>query len=296
MVGKLRWIVPISIIILILAGCNYPFPGSTATQVPQLDFTQAAQTLSADLTQKAPIIVQTVPGAQETVSATGTPPAVISTTAAATITPAETVTPTGSQTPAATPQTALPSTSTALLTKVVLEDDFSNHKFWFTETNNQFSIEFVQGGYQFTVNAPNAPVRSVRSTEYGDVGVRTVAQQTNGPVNGYYGVICRYQDGDNFYALVVSSDGTYGIAKMMKGEFGFLQEGSAQAGVIKPAGTDNQVQGDCVGDTLTLFANGQQLAQVRDGDFPNGVVGLIAGTRKETGTQVVFKNFTVLQP
>jgi hypothetical protein len=53
---------------------------------------------------------------------------------------------------------------------------------------------------------------------------------------------------------------------------------------------------DCIGDTLTLFVNDQQLAQVRDNEFPSGDVGLIAGTYDTPGTDIRFDNFVVYKP
>jgi hypothetical protein len=95
---------------------------------------------------------------------------------------------------------------------------------------------------------------------------------------------------------VISSNGDYGIAKMEEGEFEFIQEGTDQAGVIKPDDETNRVRADCIGETLTLYANGQRLLEVQDDDFENGNVGLVAGTRQQPGVQALFDNFAILRP
>jgi hypothetical protein len=108
--------------------------------------------------------------------------------------------------------------------------------------------------------------------------------------------VCRHQDEDNYYALVVSPDGTYGIAKNEDGEFNFLEEGAAPANVIHGGDEVNRVRADCSDDRLTLYANGQRLAEIQDDDFTSGDVGLIAGTRGQEGTEALFDNFVVMRP
>jgi hypothetical protein len=56
------------------------------------------------------------------------------------------------------------------------------------------------------------------------------------------------------------------------------------------------VTADCIGDSLTLYANGQQLAQVQDNEFDTGVVGLIAGTKIVTGFTARFDNYALFSP
>jgi hypothetical protein len=58
----------------------------------------------------------------------------------------------------------------------------------------------------------------------------------------------------------------------------------------------NHIRADCIGDTLTLYANGVKLAEVKDTRFPKGDVGLIAGTYDAPGTDIRFDDFTVYQP
>ena len=96
--------------------------------------------------------------------------------------------------------------------------------------------------------------------------------------------------------VVISPDGTAAIAKSENNEFEFLQQGSAPAGVINSGDAANRVRADCLGDTLSLYANGQQIVQVTDDDFESGWIGLIAGTRDEPDFSALFDNLTVLQP
>ena len=58
----------------------------------------------------------------------------------------------------------------------------------------------------------------------------------------------------------------------------------------------NHLRADCIGNTLTFYVNGFQIAQAQDSTLPSGDVGLIAGTFAEPGVDVLFDNFVVLQP
>jgi hypothetical protein len=270
---------------LLLAGCRGP---ATPTPFPEAAFTQAAKTIIAELTQNAPAPSETpVPPSQTELPQTPGASQPVELTETAIPTPTETGTPSPTPTFAGTP-TATP--------QILFADDFSSGKGWYTEKADHYSFEFVKDGYRIYVDLLQAAFWSVRDRNYADIRVDTVATRTGGPENGYFGVVCRHVDDDNYYALVISTDGTFGIAKMEDGEFAFLQEGNAPAGAINPGDGSNRVRGDCVADTLTLYANDKQLLQVQDDDFESGDVGLIAGTRDKAGLEVVFDYFAILEP
>jgi hypothetical protein len=124
----------------------------------------------------------------------------------------------------------------------------------------------------------------VCATIISDVRLEVDAVQTSGPENGTFGLVCRHLSGDDYYALVIGSDGYFGIGLVENGDkIRWLQEGSAPAGLIKPGEAANRIRADCVGNILSLYANGQKLAEVLDDTFAAGDTGLLAATRKESG-------------
>jgi hypothetical protein len=271
----------ISMLVLALASCNLP----GATRVPATDtvliYTQAAETVSAQLTALA----TSTPGMTlvETTQSTSLP---------AQEQPTPTITPTPLPSPTAEPTIGQPEPIPA---ELVFEDDFSEDRSWYTEQNSRFSLELTDEGYKISVNILNAPIWSIRDQSFDDVIVEVDTTRLSGAKSGYAGLVCRHQDEDNYYALVISSDGTYGIAKMQDGEFEFIQEGSDQSGMIK-SGATNRVRAECIGDKLSLYANGQLLLQVQDDNFPSGAVGLIAGTRMDGAIEAFFDNFAIYRP
>jgi len=50
-----------------------------------------------------------------------------------------------------------------------------------------------------------------------DIEISVQTQKISGPNDTNFGILCRYQDKDNYYSFLISSDGYYGILKMQDG-------------------------------------------------------------------------------
>jgi LysM repeat protein len=177
--------------------------------------------------------------------------------------------------------------------EIIYQDDFSVPDIWFTAIHANFRMEYAEGGYRILNNTSNSFVSSVLNMDLTDILVETRAEQVGGPLTGYYGVACRWQDIFNLYAFVIGSDGFYGIARVQDGQLTFLGEGRTTGGPILLGQTTNRIWGSCVGDTLTLFVNGQFLLQVQDTTFSTGKPGLVVATRDVSGTHVHFDDFAL---
>lgn len=267
--------------LLVLGACT---PGPGPTQDLTAVHTQAAQTVFAELTRSAAEAPVTTP-TQIVESPTLPLPSVTPIPASDTPLPA-------TETPSPTP---IPLPGPTLNARLVLEADFSSGKGWHTEENDRFHFAFQDGGYVIGVDIRNAAIWSIRDDTYTDVILETSAQRLSGTQDGYYGVVCRHMDSDNYYGLVIGSDGAYGILKMMDGKIDFLVEGIAPDGVIQ-AGDVNLVRAECIGENLTLYANNQKLAETQDSDLESGAIGMLAGTRSTPGFEAIFKTFKVYQP
>jgi hypothetical protein len=271
------------LITLLFSSCQrQPAPASEDESA----YTQVAETVYAEMTRSAPLETLSPLSSELTntpaplvVTATNTVP-VLTPTAEQAMTPLPTYTP---SLPTPTP-------------KLVFKDDFKYETGWAQEGGDDYGFGFYQGGYRIYVNILNAAIWSVRELELGDVVVETDASQLSGPLDGYYGTVCRFQNGSNYYALVISSNNSFGIAKMKAGKFEFLQQGVAQSGVIQPSNVVNHIRAECIGSSLTLYANGQKLIEVQDSDFSTGSTGMVAGTRMKPGMVAFFDNIAVYQP
>ena len=279
------------ILAAILGGCSRFFGPGNPTTVPDLAYTQAAQTIIAGLTENAPekSSTPTSEAPTSTLAATQTP--------LATSTPLPTETPLPSPTSTPVPTATEMPTATQVAGRLVYEDDFSKESGWAQQQNDDWGMGYANGGYFIEVNITDAPIWSVRNQELEDVLLEVDASRSQGPASGYYGLVCRHLNGDNYYTLVVSDEGPFGIGIVEDGEkLRFLQEGIAPPEVLNPAGTPNRLRADCVGNTLTLYANGVKLAEVQDSTFDAGDSGLLARTSKETGLVVLFDNMVARSP
>ena len=274
-----------AILLTSLISCNYP--GGGLTSQPDAQYTAAAKTLAVQLTA----VVGTEGQAAVTIQpSVGTLPLVSSNTPPAPAIPTSTHTPL----PTAT-LTQVPTPTENL--KLVYSTDFSQETGWYTEENDNYGFVFTNGGYEIYVNIIKANIWSIKDQSYADVVLEVNAEQLMGPEDGYYGLMCRHVDSNNYYAMVIGSNGFYAIGKMQDGDFQFLKEWTDATGTIKQgAQVFNKIRADCIGDTLRLYVNGQRLIETTDSDFKEGVTGVIAGTQQKPGLIALFDDFAIYKP
>ncbi|MEK6221489.1 MAG: hypothetical protein N2D54_04510, partial [Chloroflexota bacterium] len=106
-----------------------------------------------------------------------------------------------------------------------------------------------------------------------------------------------YQSSENFYALIISSDGHYGIARRVSsGPLELI--GMAEmpfSDVIRRGTQTNRIIAECVGERMRLTVNGVLLLEIIDPEIEAGDVGIIAGAFDEPRTDILFDNFVVYE-
>lgn len=181
---------------------------------------------------------------------------------------------------------------------VLFKDDFSiPYEGWQKIMNFDGEAGPVNGAYRILVNSEHTDLRVTPGLYFGDVQVEVDISKVNGSENNHYGVICRSQDRDNFYEMLISSDGYYGIVKVKGGvQIPLGAEALRPSEAIRRGEATNHVLAECIGDILVLWVNEEILIEVSDGDFTSGDVGLIAGSYDPIGTEILFDNFSVINP
>ena len=179
---------------------------------------------------------------------------------------------------------------------VLYQENFSdNTSGWDRALNDGGIMDYDSGGFRILVQQPKLNYWSTPSGNYQDVRVEADVTKLNGPDENRAGVMCRYRNGD-YYFFIISNDGYYAIGKFIGGMTLLIgQEFMQQTEFVQPDQI-NHLRADCIGDTLTLYVNFNQVASVQDTDFPTGGVGVLAGSFEEPGVDVLFQNFVVLQP
>ncbi len=280
---------------LLLAGCGPSETTPIVTLPPELVQTMAAQTVVAELTEQAPVVTPTNTDQPpvDLPSPTPDPTSTPEPSPTPTLEPTATLEPTPSPEPSPSPE---PTPTPMPFRDLIMEDDFEQTEIWSVVDDEQFSFSYQDGGYRVTNDFTNGAVSSIRSIDYRHILVEIDARQIAGPEDAYYGVVCRWQDAQNYYGAVIGGGGFYAILRLSDGEITFLDHGTAPSGEVFQDSGPDRVAGSCLGDRLILFVNGQRLLEVRDQTFESGYVGVVVGTRSAGGAQVHFDNFALLRP
>jgi hypothetical protein len=190
-----------------------------------------------------------------------------------------------------------PAASRAPSGTILFKDDFSSPISGWDHTKYAEGImDYDGGGYRMLVNALDLNFWSTPHKDFADARVEVDAGKLGGPDENRIGLICR-SDGRNYYFFILSSDGYYGLGLFKDGQTTLLgQEQMRPSTAINKGLAVNHLRADCKGDALAIFVNGFQLAEVHDATLKHGDVGLLAGTFKHGGADIVFDNFVVFAP
>jgi len=179
---------------------------------------------------------------------------------------------------------------------VLLEDDFSDEGSGWDRVDEADRVtDYRNGGYVIRVNDTRSDAWANPGKFFGDVRVEVDATKVGGDDENNFGVICRSQGVTEFYSLWISSDGYYAFVIFQDGDWDYLADWATHD-AIRQGDATNHIRADCVGDELTLYANGTLLGSVSDSTFAAGDVGLEAGTVDVPGTEILFDNFVVYAP
>ena len=92
--------------------------------------------------------------------------------------------------------------------EVLFSDTFSDDSGgWNTWTDNNSIVDYNSGGLRFYINEKDYNFWSRPQNDFQDVIVEVLATRISGTDDNHFGVICHYENRDNYYALVISSDG-----------------------------------------------------------------------------------------
>lgn len=299
---------------LLLTGCSLVGLGQP-TPISHPEMTAIAESIDAmrmEITSLAPTITALAAAmdAIKTVQVGQTQTAqFIPTLTPAEILPATMTSTPGSQaalqdTPAARPALPIVTPLGSLPTvfdpgSVILEDNFSSPFGWYNDENPRFTLQYADGSYRMFIMTKNNPIWSVREKDIGDVVLEVDAQQTGGAQDSYYGLVCRFVDGKNYYMLVMSEEGNARIVKVLGGKQTTLAQTQIQAGSYKP-GEGNRLKAECISENgvtgLTFYINDTFVLNAQDNEYQSGRLGMVAGNTTTSGVEVIFDNLVAKAP
>lgn len=176
---------------------------------------------------------------------------------------------------------------------VLFEDDFSDPSSgWGAMDLDSGSTHYRDGQLQIEVISDQYIIWATPEKSFNSVIISVSATVLQSVGDGEFGVLCGYQDVDNFYGLEISEDGYYSIWKYVEGEYETLVDWEYSSRVHDGQG-NYTIAVLCDNQTLALAANGEVLAEVSDPAFRYGDIGLIAGTLDQGGLLVGFDDLVV---
>jgi hypothetical protein len=177
-----------------------------------------------------------------------------------------------------------------------LRGEFKKNKY------GNYVVEYFHGRYRM-YNPPPGSAVSVKNDSVGtqeDMIVEVDAQVIGDAPHGqdYWGIICRVQDVDNFYALSIGPGGYSDIYKQVDTKWRKIAIGRKSDAIHAiHEGTDkNHLRADCLGNKLALFVNGHKVVEAEDSTFDSGVAGLYTEDNGDHKFEVLFDNYLVSSP
>lgn len=175
---------------------------------------------------------------------------------------------------------------------VLFQDDFSNPKSgWDRANQGGNSTDYADGKYRITLSTPQQDIWA-NPYQYFDQGIIVEVDVWQNPstVQAAYGIICGYSDVNNFYALTIGGGGYVEIFRYQQGKRITLLGVENQPGIDSE---HNHLEAMCVANQLSLWVNGNIVAEVEATEFTHGDVGLIVSSFDEAGIEIDFDNFVV---
>jgi len=200
-------------------------------------------------------------------------------------------------TPTSTPTVTPTNTPTFTPTPDYLyfEDFEDEDSGWVVSETTDVLREYSDGGYRIMVKTESIFGWSLipDKENYSDVRIEVEAVRLDGPDVNDFGILCRYQDSNNFYALEVESAGKALIYKFEDGDYVGLSADHFED--VDGINSDdwNKIVAVCNGENLELYVNDNLVASASDSSFSDGQVALVAGNGDLGGADILFDNLYV---
>jgi len=205
--------------------------------------------------------------------------------------------PTSTPLPPAPEPTEEPAPPQPIVGEVLFFDDFSDPASgWDHFSGDDGFTDYQEGAYKIGVYTDTYFFWANPYQNFGDQIIDVNTTVISPETDNQYGIICRHQDVDNWYTLVISADGFAAIRKRYQGsDLEYLADW-VQVDAINQGQATNDLRAECIGTRLSLFVNNVLVVEVIDAAIPTGDAGLIAGTFDSTMVEVLFDNFKVSAP
>jgi len=176
-------------------------------------------------------------------------------------------------------------------------DDFSDEcSGWEINETASSAYGYRDEAFYFDLRDSGQIALSIPGLSLSDVVIDVSTEQATSAGDNSWGVVCRYLDVNNYYGFEISDDQYFTIYAFLEGEYVPLLEWSQLPSIATGDGAQNRLSASCVGETLSLYLHGQQVASVTDSRLTAGDIGLTVSTYDGGGARVLFDNLRVETP
>ena len=182
---------------------------------------------------------------------------------------------------------------------VLYQDDFSDPSSGWEIFNDpeRGTMDYFDTFYRIHVLGEYQMLSTGPGLDFTDVQLEADMLKVVGESDDMFGLVCRVADPQNFYFFVISSDGYYGIGKVIDGDQLMLgSQGMLPSENIFQGTAKNHLRADCIREELILSVNGQELIRIEDHELERGDVGILAATMQDAENVVLYDNFSVINP
>ena len=179
---------------------------------------------------------------------------------------------------------------------VPFHDSFNDNRAnWHTHNVAGEGHRLIRNGrYEFKMDKPSTFTFGNPGYVHRDFDCSVTAQRIGGPDDNEFGIMFRMVDNDNFYKFAISSDRYFRLDKWVDGESQSIKKWERSDAILGGERADT-IRVRCVGTSISLFANGNLLAEVTGTSHSLGRIALFAGTQgNKTGVSVAFDDFSVM--
>lgn len=169
----------------------------------------------------------------------------------------------------------------------IVSDDFaggSTPHDWFSGSAVGSVVRVIDEFYRISLReeAPPEAVSwgSLRGFSFSDARIEAVilADSFDAP-SSRTGLWLRYQDENNFLAFMISSTGSFRVARYQRG-YTDLVNWQRSSAIRTGPNAINTLRIDSAGPVFTFYINGQQVAQVNDSTWPEGRVAFFGSANQ----------------
>lgn len=274
-----------------LAACALPSPNQISTPTgqvtPESVYTQAVQTVIAQLTKAAvsPAAIQPTSAPSSTEPAPSPSPLLPTTAQTATSTPpppASSTPPVTAAPPTATPEPSStpPSTDPKLsLGDPTFQDKFSSDKNWALAADKHSDMYIMDDQlFMKAFNPDRFDSWALTWPKITNFYIEMTAKTETCSGLDHYGLMLRAkQDATTGYLFGLSCDGQFSFRKWDGTRYTKFVDWTKNSAIIKGSNKTNRLGIKAEGNHFTLYANGEELTDLRDNSYNSGFFGVFIG-------------------